>query len=208
MSGMIPRSMDLTDQHELWEAMADLFLDTETRYRIPEIAGRCVRNGLTRQKARNIWRYEVTPAVWHNLIDVAGEWAGWPTDWLIARIEEVRRKAESPPGWSDALRYHATAGAIDPVWRAVEQCIDAFAQLQAPEAARLEASLTWLARVFFDFVPGARPADPTLETVYRATFLPIFAPLAVTCQITGESPAACRERVQAALLADPHGRNL
>jgi hypothetical protein len=193
--------MDLTEQHALWEAMADLFLDTDLRYRIPEIARRCVRAGLTREAARNIWRYEVTPAVWHNLVDIAGEWAYWPREWLIPRIERARRRAHRPPRWSDALRYHATASAIDPVWCAVERCMDELAQLPPLEAARLETTLTWLARVFFDFSAGARPADPDLQAVYRATFLPIFGPLAVTCRITGESPASCRARVEGALIA-------
>jgi hypothetical protein len=189
--------MERAQRHDLWEAMADLFLDTETRYQIPALAGRCVRNGLTPEAARNIWRHEVTPAVWHNLMDVAGEWAGWPREWLVARIEEGQR--QTPPSWADALRYHATAWAIDPVWRAVERCIDVLAQLSPSEAAKRQATLTWLARVFFDFVPGARPADPDLLTVYRETFLPIFAPLVVSCRITGESPARCRERVEVAL---------
>jgi hypothetical protein len=191
--------MDLAERQELWEAMANLFLDPETRYQIPEIAGRCVRSRLTTEAARSVWRYEVTPAVWHNLLAVAGEWDYWPREWLMARIEQERRHLHTPARSSDALLYHARAWAIDPVWRAVERCIDTFAQRPPAEAARLEVTLTWLARVFFDFVPGPRPADPDLETVYRATFLPVFAPLVVTCRITGESPAACRARIEDAL---------
>src|SRR5437868_3440784 len=108
-------------RQDLWEAMADLFLDTETRYLIPSVAGRCVRVGLPVGAARDIWRYEVTPAVVHNSWDIAGAWACWPRDWLVETIHAKRRR----PGVCAALVYFLSAPLIEPVWQAIERCMTA-----------------------------------------------------------------------------------
>jgi hypothetical protein len=189
--------MDPQARRELWEAMAEQFLDTEMRHQIPSLAARCVRAGLTPRQARDIWRYEVAPAVALNLWSVAGEWAGWPRGWLVERIERTRRRSARPPGWMAALGYYLLAGMIEPVWRAVERCMVLWASLPAREAARLEVELTWLARVFFDMVPGAPPTKRSaraLRRAYEVAFLPIFGPLVCRDKISGESPSACRAR--------------
>ena len=55
------------DETAIWLDLAEHFLDTETRHLIPASAGLCVRAGLSIEAAGNIWRYEVTPAVWPPL---------------------------------------------------------------------------------------------------------------------------------------------
>jgi hypothetical protein len=75
---------------EVWLAMADHFLDTETRHDIPLTAMRCVEAGLSVAEARDVWRYEVSPAVWPNGWSVAGEWDFWEREWLLGTIQEVR----------------------------------------------------------------------------------------------------------------------
>ena len=62
---------------DVWVAMADHFLDTETRHDIPFAALRCVEAGLSSVEARSVWQHEVEPAVRFNVWDVAGEWACW-----------------------------------------------------------------------------------------------------------------------------------
>jgi hypothetical protein len=42
---------------EVWVAMADHFLDTETRHDIPLTAMRCIDAGMTFSEARRVWRY-------------------------------------------------------------------------------------------------------------------------------------------------------
>ncbi len=73
-------------REDVWEAFADQFLDTETRTWIPRAALTAVEAGFSRAEAYDVWRFEVTPAVSANLLDLAGEWAGWPRDWLVKQI--------------------------------------------------------------------------------------------------------------------------
>jgi len=65
----------------------------------------CVEAGLTAESARDVWRYEVTPAVWHNSWSVAGEWGYWDTEWLIEQIESNRGRWPNRPGLLGNLIY-------------------------------------------------------------------------------------------------------
>jgi len=79
------RSLTEAERHdELWGLLAELFLDTEKRQDLPHVALRCVEFGCSPAEARDIWCYELTPAVWANAWSVAGEWVGW-TRALILR---------------------------------------------------------------------------------------------------------------------------
>jgi hypothetical protein len=66
----------------LWMALADLFLDTEDDLFITNVHNIADRNGFTVSEVDAILRWEVRPALYHNLLSVAGEWAGWEEDWL------------------------------------------------------------------------------------------------------------------------------
>src|SRR5262245_40531383 len=87
----------------VWTAMADHFLDTETRHSVPFTALRCLEAGLTSEEACDVWRYEVTPVVGMNLWSVAGVWDGWDEAWLIEQIRRARASNRlGPVRW---LRY-------------------------------------------------------------------------------------------------------
>jgi hypothetical protein len=79
----------------LWCALADLFLDTDMpEHWVPTIANVIVRDGWSIEEAERVLRWEVRPAFYFNLLDIAGEWAGW-------RDEDVRRlvlAARNPKG--------------------------------------------------------------------------------------------------------------
>jgi len=74
------------DAHELerrrrvWEALSDMFLDTETRWYFPRIALELVRSGYSREELDRIFRNERVPECGPNLLSVAGEWAVLPLD--------------------------------------------------------------------------------------------------------------------------------
>lgn len=107
--------MTAADRIAIWKSMANHFLDNDTDDEIPETARLCVACGLTVEEARDIWCYEVSPAVWLNLYSVAGEWAGWDEAWLIDRIEKLRARPSGPIRrlfQRRAQRYQA--------WRAIE----------------------------------------------------------------------------------------
>lgn len=93
---------------ELWVALSDHFLDTETRHWLPRTARVALRSGLPWEA---VLHEQVAPVVAPNLLDVAGDWAGFPEDWLFAQIRAgsgptaVSRKMlrEMSPHW-EALR--------------------------------------------------------------------------------------------------------
>ena len=92
-------------------------------------------------------------------------------------------------------------------WRAVEECMALYEPILPEEAAGLEVELGWLGRVFFDFVPRAMPTrrpPAAMRRLYQRVFLPIFEPLVVRDEITRESKAICRARVEAALSRSDH----
>jgi len=167
---------------DVWVAMAEHFLDTETRHDIPMTALCCIEAGLGIAEARDVWRYEVSPAVGFNLSDVAGEWAGWDRDWLVERIERLRKRWDNAPWTARAMRYHVRAHALDGVWRAIERHMEVLTSLEKHELrAKAARDMTMLARHAFDFCPqdlNALPEDVLnrLRALFPEPFMHAMAP--------------------------------
>lgn len=158
--------------------MADHFLDTETRHHIPHTAWMCAKAGLSVEEARRIWREEVSPVVGFNLWLVAGEWAGWDTEWLVSQIEK-RRQARGLRRW---LQLRSGGLMMGGVWRSIATCLELLRQSPEPEA--LFQDLAFLARHYFDFVP--QPLDSVeearrarIQALYPAPFLEALSPALV-----------------------------
>ena len=67
----------------VWQALADMYLDTELQpYELRYIAEICVASEFSWLEIKQINYDEVAPALWFNLHDVVGEWAGWDEEWL------------------------------------------------------------------------------------------------------------------------------
>lgn len=87
---------------KVWSALSDLFLDTELEdadYR--RVAQLIVSSGYTAAEAQEILWQEVFPVLAPNLEHVAGEWVGWPADWLSENIKI-----------SDGAEYHRPSGSV------------------------------------------------------------------------------------------------
>ncbi|MDK2761324.1 MAG: hypothetical protein KYX64_08180 [Sphingopyxis sp.] len=101
----------------IWCAFAELFLDTEQRpedcRRIGEvISGR----GFDRPALFVILAEEVAPAFAHNIfLDIAGEWAGWPSDYVRERVLTVIEKG---PSW--LLPKKRVADYVEQEWLKIE----------------------------------------------------------------------------------------
>ena len=79
--------MDADTRVALWEAFSEFFLDTELDEAVYEHVARVVRaSGVTRLEAEAVLWNEVFPVLHRNLQSVAGEWAGWSREWLVANI--------------------------------------------------------------------------------------------------------------------------
>ena len=193
--------MATPEQIAVWEALAEHFLDSETRHDIPGTALVCLNAGLTAAQAFDVWRWEITPVVGGNLWSVAGEWGCWDRAWLVERIEAVRARARRP-GPLAHLLYRCQVHFNHRIWTAIERCMGILSAAPPEDRNRLEADLSWLAAHYFDFCgkPLAADADRVrLRALYDGSFLPLFRCIVFKDKITGESEAVCHARVLAAL---------
>ena len=176
----------------VWVAMAEHFLDTETRQDIALTALCCVEAGLTPNQASDVWRYEVSPAVSFNLWDVAGEWAGWDRDWLVQRIERLRTNWHNRAGTCGALRYRLRVHCMHGVWMAIGRCMEALVSVPTGDGRRqLARDLTFLARHYFDFGPGDLAAlDSGEQQRIRALYPEPFQRIMAPALVPGEAKAA------------------
>ena len=72
-----PDSAEIERRLPLWTALADLFLDTDVMLCVPNVARVIVEDGWSIDEAEEALRWEVRPAFYRNLVNIAGEWAGW-----------------------------------------------------------------------------------------------------------------------------------
>ena len=184
----------MSNEHQIWQAMAEHFLDTETRHLIPHTAWLCHQFMLTCEEIDCIWAYDVTPALYWNLYDIAGQWAGWDAQWLVARIEAKRivRWRSTKVGW---WIYKRQIGGMHAYIQAIIACRMLFWRAPEDQRERLYESFFWLAKVYFDMTAGQIdvPADD-LRALFYGQFLTIFQAL------TDDHDAAL-VRINAALAA-------
>jgi len=81
----------LVRRRPVWQALSELFLDTETRPSVSLSAAACLRSGYSDAELDVIWRYEISPVLAPNLLCAAGEWAGIDQVWLEDKIVHCRR---------------------------------------------------------------------------------------------------------------------
>ncbi|MCA0175458.1 MAG: hypothetical protein LCH73_04090 [Proteobacteria bacterium] len=83
---MKPATEDLAARRPVWEALSDLFLDTDTSlsraWRVQQLA----HSPYTIAELQAILVDEVYPICRANLLSVAGEWSGFDLAWLEGRI--------------------------------------------------------------------------------------------------------------------------
>jgi hypothetical protein len=78
---------DLERRTPAWEALSDLFLDTELQdFHLRRMARVLAESSYTDHEIRDILYREVLPVCIVNLYDVAGVWLGFPSDWLVEQI--------------------------------------------------------------------------------------------------------------------------
>ena len=180
---------------DVWMSMAEHFLDTENRSEIPCTATLCVRSGYTIDEARDIWCYEVTPAVSFNLrVMPGGEWGCWDEEWLVKRVQARRRASRSRPGRLSRWLYRVRVDGNHGVWVAIERCMSTLLCVKPEERDELSRDLAELARRYFDsWSPGTD--DRTRWTPeLRDTLFHVLEP----ATLSGELEAA-RTRVEQAI---------
>jgi hypothetical protein len=113
---MTAASEELIRRRPVWQALSDLFLDTELTepfYRF--IARTVIASGYNPGEIRSILWDEVFPVIEFNLRHPAGVWDGFRVEWLEERIlgGGERQTAQQQSGtarivqdaWSEVCRY-------------------------------------------------------------------------------------------------------
>ena len=182
-------SSDQLRRERLWLALSDLFLDTETRWFLPYVAARAVEEGFSWSEVRHILELELTPVLGFNLLDVAGEWAGFEEDWLLGQLRT--RRAEGPPGLLAQAGAVLIGGLNRRIYQALEK-LHRYLENQATEARKdEERRLSALAHLCLEPIWTAHTGywtwtgqlsqfHPTeVEETMRLGIQPIYQPLLV-----------------------------
>jgi hypothetical protein len=78
---------EITRRAPVWEALAELFLDTELQdYHYRYIAERLRDSGYALHELEQILSEEIAPVFYTNLSAVAGEWQPWSADFVKERV--------------------------------------------------------------------------------------------------------------------------
>lgn len=77
---------NLTHRRIAWEALSDLYLDTDTSLSRDWRVERLLETPYTVDELETILAEEVHPVCRWNLMCIAGEWAGFDSVWLEERI--------------------------------------------------------------------------------------------------------------------------
>lgn len=112
---------DIDARIPVWVALSDLYLDTDVTLSYDHIVRTLAASPYPLDALHEMLMYDVHPALYMNLMSVAGEWAGFDETWLLERIEAVRRQ----PRWRRCIS-HWFARDIGVQWRAlVPMIVDA-----------------------------------------------------------------------------------
>lgn len=107
----------------VWNALSDLYLDTDVALSHAYIVRTLAASPYSLDELHGMLMYDVHPALYRNLMSVAGEWAGFDEAWLVERIAAVRRQ----PRWRRRIT-HWFARDIGAQWRTLEPMIRAARQ--------------------------------------------------------------------------------
>ncbi len=192
--------IDLDVRRPLWQAMSELFLDTETRWAVPLVALAGAKSGLPLEGLDEVFWCEVFPLAVANLHQVVGEWAA-------LTLPDAELEARAGKGWRRPVAELTSGWMVRDQWAAALRCT---ARLrQEPPASWRPLARAWyaLGRRFFE-APHESPltdlaqelADVRREGVDPAAEWRFFEPVARPMLLGGE-PATPRAEAVLELLA-------
>jgi hypothetical protein len=156
---------DLDRRRPVWDAMSDVFLDTETRWGMPRIALVLAQSGYSAEELEAIWEHEIVPECGWNLLQVAGEWALFVVD-----EDRLTERAEGKRSLLDRMMGVASPLVIGGQWRAIKTLRDLLLGLADPaEQASRARMWTAFVQVYVGASPDEMPFTPPLTEMLRAT---------------------------------------
>lgn len=85
---------EITRRKPVWIGLSDLFLDTDVSLVDARLSKTLKESGFDADEVEKKLREEVGPVFFTNLTVVAGEWAGWPDEWIVSEVTKYLSKAE------------------------------------------------------------------------------------------------------------------
>jgi hypothetical protein len=84
---MLKEPLNLADRKPIWKCFSAFYLDTELQESdFQGIAETIIKSPYSFEEVKVIDKYEIFPVLQSNLLQVAGEWAGFEEDWLLGEI--------------------------------------------------------------------------------------------------------------------------
>jgi hypothetical protein len=134
---------DLERRKPVWDAMSDMFLDTETRSGMPQIALRLVESGYSVSELDSIWDHEIVPECGWNLLQIAGEWQMFVVD-----LEALAARADGKRPLLERAMSAAAPLLIGDQWRALKALRAEL--VAASDDPRLQSQRARMWTAFFD----------------------------------------------------------
>jgi hypothetical protein len=125
-SPMLPlpaAALDLVARQPVWEALSELYLDTDPALSRQWRAEQLAASPYTLEQLAFILKNEVHPVCKHNLWSVAGVWTGFDSEWLQAQILRHLSARRSVFRWPTLFRWLKPgrfAVTASPEWRATQ----------------------------------------------------------------------------------------
>ncbi len=186
-------SEQLEKRHPVWLAMSEHYLDTETRPFLLRTAKVCLDAQLEFEAAADIWRYEITPLLYRNLRQPAGEWAGFDEEWIYTTCTRCLGHNHL----RSEQTYLGQSGSANKYLLALERIYARLLPLNETSRADYASQMQALAMVFFDFHLEPRGFLPcstheSWRDLFASDFFPLFSPLLLPAE-----ESAGRQRVDA-----------
>lgn len=93
----------LDRRRPVWVALAHLFLDTDVSLFDDKIVAVLRASKFDAEEVEKIIREEVGPVFYTNLLDIAGEWAGWSEEHVAEDVEAYLDTSKFERAWRRLL---------------------------------------------------------------------------------------------------------
>lgn len=127
-----PSAQDLASREPVWEALSDMFLDTDVSISRQWRAEQLAESPYSIEQLEFILVDEVYPVCKYNLLSIAGEWSGFDPVWLKAKILS---RLGSSLRFLHGLNLGRLTVHVSSEWRATKKAILAARSSDARSAA-------------------------------------------------------------------------
>jgi len=177
---------DLKRRRPVWDAMSDLFLDTETRWDVPLVARICADSDYDDATLERIFWVEVFPEAIPNMLSIFGEWGALdlPEASLISRAKLGRMP------W---VRQYLWGRMVKSEWRAALDITRWLRPLDKDRRTQLVDALRLCGRRYFEAPDeplfGVSQEDVDAVREIMADIWPRYEPLCRSMLLKSETPA-------------------